>query len=101
MIAANRREVHVAGSMLTETQLGVLVALNDLCELEDKVLLDHESGPPPDRLRDLGCPDTQIYKAVADLHQLGLIDGVTVAQRNYPSRIQGLTAYGRQAIPSG
>lgn len=86
--------------MLTELQRDVLVALNDLCELRDEdVLLDHESMPLPDRLRDLNRVDAEVYQTVGDLHELGLIEGITVDQRPYPVRILRVTARGRQYLP--
>jgi hypothetical protein len=89
-----------AKNMLTDPQRDVLVALNDLCEVGDgNVLLDHESMPLPDRLRDLNRPDAEVYQAIADLHELGIIEGVEVAQRPYPVRIQRVTARGRQYLP--
>jgi hypothetical protein len=87
-------------AVLTDVQSETLVALNDLCEVEaGPILLDHESQPLPERLRDLNRPDLEVYQAISDLYELGLITGTPVHQRDYPVRIQGLTARGRQELP--
>jgi hypothetical protein len=40
-----------------------------------------------------------VYQAVADLHEFGLIVGVTVEEFDYPVLVSGLTARGRQEPP--
>jgi hypothetical protein len=88
--------------VLTSAQVDVLIAINDYCEAnQEDMLLDHSSLDLPDLLKDLQRPDAEVYQAVADLHELGLINGFEVAERHYPVRIQGLTATGRQELPSG
>jgi DNA-binding IclR family transcriptional regulator len=54
----------------------------------------------PDLLADLGLPEAEVYAAVADLHELGLIAGTGKAwDRRYAVRIDGLTARGWQELP--
>ncbi len=84
--------------MLTDAQVQVLAAVNDHCEIHERLELD-QSEPLPDMLADNGLPDAEIFTAVSDLHQLGLIQAVTVAELNYPVLVTGLTAKGRQELP--
>lgn len=84
--------------MLTNTQVQVLSAINDYCEIHERLDLD-SSRPIPDLLADLELPDLELYLAVADLHELGLISGLTIAERPYPIAVMGLTALGRQELP--
>lgn len=84
--------------MLTDTPVQVLAAINDYCELLGSMELDHEQRPLPDLLADLRLPDDEVYIAVSDLYELGLIRGVSVAERPYPVRVDGLTAKGRQRL---
>lgn len=86
--------------MLTDAQTDVLVALNDLCEIHGRVDLD-TNEPLPDALADLDRPDTEVLLAVADLHELDLITGVSTAECAHPIVVLGLTARGRQELPSG
>ena len=87
--------------MLTEGQLDTLIAINDHCDIHGELRLDHEASGLPDLLADLGRPDDEVYQAVADLHDLGLIDGTLVDQRSYPVLVTGLTARGHQELPAG
>lgn len=84
--------------MLTDAQVQVLGAVNDHCEVHGQLVLD-EAQPMPDLLGDLGLPDAELLTAVADLHELGLIVGVLIAERSYPILVTGLTARGRQELP--
>jgi hypothetical protein len=81
--------------MLTDTQVQVLSAINDHCEIQRPMKLD----PLPDLLADLELPNGEVYQAVADLHELGLIVGVTGEEFDYPVLVSGLTARGRQELP--
>ena len=56
-------------------------------------------APLPDLLSDLELPDDEVYQAVADLMELGLIFGTPVAELPYPVLVTGLTARGRQELP--
>lgn len=85
--------------MLTDTQVQVLSAVNDYCESLGTMELDHEKGPMPDLLADLELPDAELYTALSDLHELGLIKAERAWQRDYPVLIFGLTAQGRQELP--
>ncbi len=67
--------------MLTEAQLDTLIALNDYCELHGRLLLGDTDGALPDILADLERPDDEVYQAVII--------------------VEGLTARGRQELPSG
>lgn len=87
--------------MLTDAQTAVLEAINDHCEIHGQMKLDHLTTPLPDLLADLQRPDAEVYRAVADLYELGLIKGVEMAERDYPIIVLGLTAKGRQELPSG
>lgn len=84
--------------MLTDTQVQVLAAINDHCEIYNKVLLG-PGDPLPNLLADLDIPDDEVYTAVADLHELGLINGVKSFGPAHPIRVDGLTARGRQELP--
>lgn len=84
--------------MLTDTQVQVLGAVNDHCEVHGQLVLDL-AQPMPDLLADLGLPTDELLTAVADLHELGLIVGMTTAEFAYPTHISGLTAKGRQELP--
>lgn len=86
--------------MLTEAHLDVLLAVNDHCETWGRLRLD-PSQPLPDLLRDLARPDTEVLTAVADLYELRLITGTRAAEFDYPVEVYGLTAHGRQELPSG
>ncbi len=86
--------------MLTDAQTDVLIALNDLCEIHGRVNLD-PNEPLPTALADLDRPDTEVLQAVADLHELDLITGEEVAEVAHPVTVRGLTARGRQELPSG
>lgn len=85
--------------MLTVTQRQVLRAINDHCEIHGTLLLDRTSRPLPDLLANLGLPGAEVYTAVADLYELGLINGVMAGGAPYPVRIDGLTTMGRQELP--
>ncbi len=87
--------------MLTDAQVETLIAINDYCETYGELRLDHDAEPLPDLLHDLQRPDQEVYQAVADLYELGLITGVPVAERGYPVVVMGLTAQGRQELPAG
>jgi len=86
--------------MLTDAQTDVLVALNDLSEIHGRVDLD-PNEPLPSVLADLGRPDAEVLQATADLHELTLIVGVSTAECAHPIVVLGLTARGRQELPSG
>lgn len=85
--------------MLTDTQVRVLSAINDFCEIHGRMDLSTGDEPLPDLLADLELPDAEVYQAIADLHELGLISGVPVAEVAYPVVVLGLTARGRQELP--
>lgn len=87
------------GLVLTDTQVQVLAAINDHCESLGVMELDHDQRPLPDLLLDLRLPEDEVYGAVSDLYELGRIRGVSVAERPYPVRVDGLTAKGRQELP--
>ena len=93
--AATGRQAPSVWHMLTDTQVQVLSAINDQCEIQRPMKLD----PLPDLLADLELPNGEVYQAVADLHELGLIVGVTVEEFDYPVLVSGLTARGRQELP--
>jgi len=84
---------------LTETQERVLVAVNDYCESLGNMTLNHETEPLPDLLADLKLAEAEVYTALGDLHELGLIRGKKAWGRQYPVHIRGLTATGRQELP--
>lgn len=84
--------------MLTDTQVQVLAAVNDHCESIGTLFLD-QNKPLPDLLQDLKLAGTEVYTAMGDLQELGLIRGTEVAELNYPVRVDGLTARGRQELP--
>lgn len=86
--------------MLTDAQVAVLEAVNDYCEINGQWQPNREA-PLPDLLADLERPDDEIYTALADLYELGLIEGADVAEFRYPILVTGLTANGRQELPSG
>jgi len=86
--------------MLTDAQTDVLVALNDLCEIHGRVDLD-PNEPLPSVLADLGRPDAEVLQATADLDELTLIVGVPIEECAHPIAVLGLTARGRQELPSG
>lgn len=85
--------------MLSDTQVQVLGAVNDHCEIHGELRLDHQTKPLPELLADLGMPDGEVYQAVADLQELGLLRGTTVAEIDYPVIVSGLTARGRAELP--
>lgn len=68
--------------MLTDAQVQVLAAVNDHCEVHGRLYLD-TSKALPDLLADLGLPDAEVYQSVGDLHELGLINGVPVAETDH------------------
>ncbi len=80
--------------MLTEAQPDVLIVLNDLLEIHEAVVLDE--GDLPELLEELGRPAREITQAVTDLYELGLVEGVAVAEIRYPVHISRVTAQGRQ-----
>lgn len=84
--------------MLTETQVDALTAINDHLEVHGRMDLS-PSQPLPGLLNDLGLPDEEIYQAVGDLHELGLIEGSTAAEINFPVLVTRVTARGRQELP--
>jgi hypothetical protein len=84
--------------VLTDTQVQVLTAINDHVESVGQMPLS-ESQPLPDLLADLGLTDDEVYMAVADLHELGLIEGSTAAEAAYPVLVTRSTARGRQELP--
>ena len=86
--------------MLADTQTDVLIAINDLCEIHGRVNLGPDQALPS-ALEDLERPCGEVLQALADLHELGLIRAVEVAELDYPPVVLGLTARGRQELPSG
>jgi len=86
--------------VLTDAQTDVLIALNDLCEIHDRVDLD-PNEPLPGVLADLDRPTAEVLQAAADLYELGLIKGIPVNEVEHPVVVLGLTARGRQELPSG
>lgn len=84
--------------MLTETQVDVLTAVNDHLEVHGRMTLS-PTEPLPGLLVDLELPDAEIYQAVGDLHELGLIEGATAAEIRYPVLVTRVTARGRQELP--
>ena len=85
--------------LLTDTQVQVLAAINDHCEALGELGLDHVAEPLPALLAGLELIDQEVYTAVKDLFALGLIEGVEIAERDYPVKVLGLTALGRQELP--
>lgn len=85
--------------MLTDTQVQVLAATNDHCEVHRRMNVGSGQAPLPDLLADLLLPDQEIYQALADLHELGLIKGTTAWGAKHPIIVLGLTAHGRQELP--
>jgi RIO-like serine/threonine protein kinase len=88
---------HEGEEMLTDTQVQVLSAVNDHCEIHGRMNVG--GVPMPDLLADLGMPDAEVYTALSDLHELGLIKGVMAAESDYPIIVMGLSARGRQELP--
>jgi hypothetical protein len=86
--------------MLTDPQTDVLIAINDLWEIHGRINLDPAEALPS-ALVDLERPRGEVLQAVADLHELGLIRAVEVAELDYPPVVLGVTARGRQELPSG
>jgi hypothetical protein len=84
--------------VLTDTQVQVLAAINGHLEIYEGLPLAREQ-PLPEPLADLGLSDDELYQAAADLHELGLIEGVTVAEINHPVLVTRVTARGRQELP--
>jgi hypothetical protein len=75
----------------------VLTAVNDQCDVHGA--FDVDVAALPDLLRDLGLPDAELLTALADLHELGLIEGIAVAECRHPIRVTRVTARGRQELP--
>ncbi len=85
--------------MLTDTQVQVLTAVNDHCEIHSRLDIDPENEPLPATLTDLQMPTDEVLQALADLQELRLINGIEVAERPHPVVVMGLTARGRQELP--
>jgi len=64
--------------MLTDAQVQVLEAVNDYCDIHNRLDVDPESASLPDALLDTGLTTTEITQALADLESLGLVTGVSV-----------------------
>jgi hypothetical protein len=84
--------------MLTDTQVQVLSSINDYCDSNGRLELD-PAQPLPDLLAELQIPDAELYQAVGHLHELGLIEGVVVAEFYYPVVVLGLTLAGHGELP--
>lgn len=84
---------------MTDTQAQVLIAVNDYLDIHEGWVYSqevplHEQLPLEDTLT-----DQEVGTALADLRELGLIEGIMAANWRFPIRITRLTARGRQALP--
>lgn len=84
--------------MLTDTQVQVLAAVNDHLEIHGRMEVEVEKGLAP-LLADLGLPTGEVLQALGDLHELDCIEGVMVAEFDYPVLITRVTAKGRRELP--
>jgi len=83
--------------MLTDTQVQVLGAVNDHCEIHGAWTVKPVELPP--LLAELDLPTGELLTALRELAALGLIEGVPVAEAGYPVVVCGLTGEGRQELP--
>lgn len=73
--------------------------VNDYSDIHNRLDVYPENDSLPDALLDTGLTTTEITQALADLDSLGLVTGISVAERKYPIVILGLTPRGRQELP--
>jgi DNA-binding MarR family transcriptional regulator len=85
--------------VLTDAQVQVLAALNDYLEIHGKLGLDHATKELQDILKDLEIPDDEVYQAIGDLKEQGLIEGQGSYGVRYPTIVLRVTARGRQELP--
>lgn len=86
--------------MLTDTQVQILAATNDYLEINPAQLEVGMAGETlPDLITDLELPTGEVLQALSDLHELGLIEGVPVAEADHPVIVTRVTASGRQELP--
>jgi len=81
--------------MLTDTQVQVLAATNDHCEVHGRMNVGTGEAPLPDLLADLEMPEQEVRQALADLHELGLIKGTPAFAARHPIIVTGLRATGQ------
>jgi hypothetical protein len=86
--------------VLTDVQVQVLVATNDYLEINPgRMEVGMEGEGLPVLLTDLELPTAELVQALSDLDELGLIEGVSVAEATHPIIVNGVTARGRQELP--
>jgi hypothetical protein len=77
-----------------------LAATNDHCEVHGRMNVGTGEAPLPDLLADLEMPEQEVWQALADLHELGLIKGTTSYNAKHPNLVLASLPPGGRNCPS-